>query len=345
MTSIEISQQHERSRMITYAMFAKWLFVKLGVLPFLMLAAMVTFTLMSDHFLTSRNLINLARQSSYLTVVSLGQMLALIAGGIDLSVGTTLAITSVVSVMAMVASLAAMPDMVGLAILVGIAAGLAAGIAMGAINGAGISLFGVNPFMMTLGMSSVGFGTALYLTSGIPVQGMPEAFGAMFGFGTLFGLPIPIYVTALLICLVYILLNWTRLGRYFYSVGGNIKASRLSGINPKATLFKTYVLCSTLTTIGGLMLTARLATGEANIGASMPLESIAACVIGGVSLSGGAGRVGGVVLGALFIGLVQNGMNLAHVDSYLQMVAIGVILIVAVIADRVRLRLMTEMAT
>jgi ribose/xylose/arabinose/galactoside ABC-type transport system permease subunit len=345
MTSIEITRHDQTARPVAPGMLIKRLFVKLGVLPFLLLAAMITFTLMSDHFLTSRNLINVARQSSYLTIVSLGQMLALIAGGIDLSVGTTLAITSVVSAMAMVTSLSFMPDMVGVAILVGIITGLGAGIAMGAINGTGISLFGVNPFMMTLGMSSVGFGAALYLTSGIPVQGMPEAFGAILGFGTLLGLPVPIYVTGVLIGLVYLLLNWTRLGRYIYAVGGNVKASRLSGIHPGATLFRTYVLCSLLTTISGLMLTARLATGEANIGASMPLESIAACVIGGVSLSGGAGRVGGVVLGAIFIGLVQNGMNLAKVDSYLQMVAIGVILIVAVIADRIRLRLIREMAS
>ena len=169
--------------------------------------------------------------------------------------------------------------------------------------------------------------------------------GEQLGFGTFLGLPVPIYVTAVLIGLVYLLLNWTRLGRYIYAVGGNVKASRLSGIRAGPTLFKTYVLCSALTTISGLMLTARLATGEANIGASMPLESIAACVIGGVSLSGGAGRVGGVVLGAVFIGLVQNGMNLAKVDSYLQMVAIGAILIVAVVADRIRLRLIREMAS
>jgi ribose/xylose/arabinose/galactoside ABC-type transport system permease subunit len=345
MTAIEIARKDRGVRSKTPLMMLKRLFVRLGVLPFLMLAAMVIFTMLSENFLTSRNLITGARQSSYLTIVSLGQMLALISGGIDLSVGTMLAITSVVSAMAMVASLAAMPDMVGLAIFLGIAAGLAAGMAMGAINGAGVSLFGVNPFMMTLGMSSVGFGAALYLTSGIPVQGIPEAFGSILGFGTFLGLPVPIYVTGVLIGLVYLLLNWTRLGRYIYAVGGNAKASRLSGIHPGAMLFKTYVLCGALTTISGLMLTARLATGEANIGASMPLESIAACVIGGVSLSGGTGRVGGVVLGAIFIGLVQNGMNLARVDSYLQMVAIGSILIVAVIADRVRLRLIREIAS
>jgi ribose transport system permease protein len=126
-------------------------------------------------------------------------------------------------------------------------------------------------------------------------------------------------------------------------VGGNLKASRLSGINTRTTLFLAYVLCAALTSIAGLMLTARLETGEANIGASMPLESIAACVIGGVSLRGGVGRLSNVVLGAIFIGLVQNGMNLARIDSYLQTVVIGALLILAVVADQFRLKLIAEL--
>jgi ribose transport system permease protein len=142
---------------------------------------------------------------------------------------------------------------------------------------------------------------------------------------------------------MYVLLNWTRFGRYLYAVGGNIKASRLSGINTRLTLFLAYVLCGALATIAGLMLTARLETGEANIGAAMPLESIAACVIGGVSLRGGVGRLSGVVLGAIFIGLVQNGMNLARIDSYLQTVVIGVLLIFAVLADQLRQRVLLEL--
>ena len=141
-----------------------------------------------------------------------------------------------------------------------------------------------------------------------------------------------------LIVLLYLLVNWTRLGRYFYAVGGNIKAARLSGINTRLTLFTAYVLCGGMASISGLLLTARLETGEANIGASMPLESIAACVIAGVSLRGGVGRVENVVLGALFIGLIQNGMNLARIESYLQTVVIGVLLILAVVADQLRLR-------
>jgi ribose transport system permease protein len=191
---------------------------------------------------------------------------------------------------------------------------------------------------MTLGMSSVGFGIALYLTGGVPVYGMPVDFGEIFGFGELFGIPVPIYIAALLAILTYLFVNWTRQGRYFYAVGGNIKAARLSGINTRVTLFVTYVLCALLTSIAGMLLTARLDTGEANIGASMPLESIAACVIAGVSLRGGVGRVENVVLGALFIVLVQNGMNLARIESYLQIVVLGGLLILAVIADQIRLR-------
>jgi len=172
---------------------------------------------------------------------------------------------------------------------------------------------------------------------------MPDTFGAVFGFGRFLGIPVPLYVTAAMIVIMYLLLNWTRFGRHIYAVGGNIKASRLSGINTTWTLFMAYVLCSAFTTISGLMLTARLETGEANIGASMPLESIAACVIGGVSLRGGVGRLSGAVLGAVFIGLVENGMNLARIDSYLQQVAIGVLLIFAVMADQVRQRVILEL--
>ena len=144
-----------------------------------------------------------------------------------------------------------------------------------------------------------------------------------------------------LIALLYLLVNWTRLGRYFYAVGGNIKAAQaVRHQHPAARCSPAYVLCGGMASISGLLLTARLETGEANIGASMPLELIAACVIAGVSLRGGVGRVENVVLGALFIGLIQNGMNLARIESYLQTVVIGVLLILAVVADQLRLRYM-----
>lgn len=324
----------------------RWLqltFVRLGVLPFLLLMALIVFTAMSDNFLTGRNLMNVVRQSTYLTLVSLGQMFALLTGGFDLSVGTVIAITSVVGATVMAGAAVTMPDSVALVILLGCLAGIAAGTAIGVVNGIGISVFNVSPFMMTLGMASVGFGIALYMTGGVPVYGMPVQFGDIFGFGGFLGIPTPVFATILLIVLVYVGVNWTRFGRYLYAVGGNIKAARLSGINTRMTLFFAFVFSGLMAAISGMLLTARLDTGEANIGASMPLESIAACVIAGVSLRGGVGRVENVVLGALFIGLIQNGMNLARIESYLQTVVIGILLILAVIADQFRLRLMANL--
>ena len=318
--------------------FVGRLFVRLGILPFLLFVALVIFALMSDNFLTGRNLLNVLRQSVYLMIVSLGQMLALLTGGFDLSVGTILALSSVVGALAMATTFAAFPDLAWFAILVGCFAGVMAGTLIGAVNGVGVSLFGVSPFMMSLGMASVGFGIALYLTGGVPVYGMPRQFGDIFGFGVWFGLPAPVWVAAFLVLVLYIFLYRTRYGRYFYAVGGNLKAASLSGINTRGTLFFTYVLCAFFAAVAGMLLTARLDTGEANIGASMPLESIAACVIAGVSLRGGVGRLENVVLGALFIGLVQNGMNLARIESYLQTVVLGCLLILAVVADQLRLR-------
>ena len=321
----------------------RFVFVRLGVLPFLLLLALLVFAALSDNFLTGRNLLNVVRQSAYLTLVSMGQMFALLTGGFDLSVGTILALTSVIGATVMAGAYAAMPDAVALSILLGVAAGVAAGTAIGVINGIGVALFSISPFMMSLGMASVGFGLALYLTGGMPVYGMPVEFGDVFGFGTTLGVPTPVLVTIVLIASLCLLVNRTRLGRHFYAVGGNIKAARLSGIDTRLTLFLAYVLCGAMAAISGILLTARLDTGEANIGATMPLESIAACVIAGVSLRGGIGRIENVVLGALFIGLVQNGMNLARIESYLQIVVIGVLLILAVGADQFRLRYLASM--
>jgi len=327
------------------ATLPRTLFVRLGVLPFLLVAAVIVFTLLSDNFLTWRNLLNVARQSVYLTLVSLGQMLAIVTGGFDLSVGTILALTSVVGATAIVGAHALMPDAVWLAIFLGSMVGIAAGTAIGVINGIGVAVFNVSPFMMTLGMASVGFGAALYLTGGVPVYGMPPEFSDVFGFGTLAGIPAPILVAALIAVLLAVFVYWTPAGRHLYAVGGNIKAAALSGIGVRKTLFMTYTLCGLLSAIAGMLLTARLETGEANIGASMPLGSIAACVIAGVSLRGGVGRMENVILGALFIGLVQNGMNLARIESYLQTVVLGVLLILAVVADQLRLRYIAGLRT
>lgn len=317
--------------------------VRVGVLPLLLAVAVIVFSLLSPNFLTGQNLLNVARQSTFLAMVAMGQMLALLTGGFDLSVGKTLAITSVVGALVMAGAKSSFPDAVGVAIALGMVAGIGAGTLVGVVNGIGVALFDVSPFMMTLGTASISFGIALTLTSGVPVYGMPDEFGDIFGFGQFLDIPTPVYVTAILFLVLYLVLNWTPMGRYLYAIGGNYKASVLSGINTRLHLFMAYVLCGMMAAIAGIVLTARLETGEANIGASMPLDSIAACVIGGVSLRGGVGRLGSVVLGAVFIGLIQNGMDLARIESYLQEVVIGVLLILAVIADQVRYRLLLRL--
>lgn len=325
--------------------FLKRLFVRLGILPFLLVAAIVIFAMLSENFLTGRNLMNVMRQSVYLTIVALGQMLALLTGGFDLSVGTIVALASVVGALTMATAYASMPESIALVIFLGCFAGVAAGTMIGVVNGLGVAVFNVSPFMMSLGMASIGFGIALYLTGGVPVYGMPQAFGDVFGFGSILGMPAPVWVAIVLIVFLWGFLNWTRYGRHIYAVGGNQRAAELSGINTRRTLFMTYTLCAGFAGVAGMLLTARLDTGEANIGASMPLESIAACVIAGVSLRGGIGRVENVVLGALFIGIVQNGMNLARIESYLQTVVLGALLILAVIADQLRLRYVASLKT
>ncbi|WP_422097991.1 ABC transporter permease [Variovorax sp.] len=315
------------------------LFLRLGVLPFMLAIAFVVFGTLSDQFLTVQNLVNLLRQSVYLILVAMGQMLALVTGGFDLSVGTVMAITSVVAALAMQFLGAALPDAAWLAIALGCACGMLAGLAVGLVNGIGVAFIGVSPFIVTLGVQSIGFGLALYLTGGVPVSGLPAGFSELFGFGTLLGVPVPIWVTAVCVAAMGVLMGRMPTGTHLLAVGGNAKAAALSGIDTRRVLLVAYLLCAGLAAVSGLLLTARVETGEANLGGTVALESIAACVIAGVSLRGGMGRVPNVVMGAIFIGLVQNGMNLASVGSYLQMVVLGALLIVAVVADQLRHRM------
>ena len=310
------------------------------MLPVLLVLAILIFAITADQFLTPQNLINMLRQSVYLILVSLGQMLALVTGGLDLSVGTTLAITSVVGASVMAALYAAHPDAAWTAVFVGSACGLLAGATVGLVNGIGIAFVGVSPFIMTLGVQSVGFGIALYLTGGVPVSGLPAEFGEVLGFGRLFGIPTPVLAVVICVVLFFVLMNRTAMGNYFLAVGGNPKAAALSGVNVRRTLLWAYILCALVTSVSGVLLSARLESGESNIGGTIALESIAASIIAGVSLRGGIGRVENVVLGAIFIVLVQNGMNVAGVGSYLQMVVLGLLLIVAVVSDQVRHRML-----
>jgi len=325
--------------------FAPWrilrsLFLRAGVLPFFLIAALLIFSLASAQFLTVQNLTNVARQSVYLVLVSLGQMVVLITGGFDLSVGTAIALTSVVSATAMVAASVLFPDAVWIVISLGILSGLGAALTIGMINGVGIAIFGVSPFIMTLGVQSVGAGVALFITGGVPISGLPFEFGDFFGFARIAGIPVPVLLALIAILVMWIVMNRMRTGTQIYAIGGNIKAAHLSGIHTKRTLFISYLTCSLLASMAGILLTARVESGETNLGGTITLESIAACVIAGVSLRGGIGRVENVVLGAFFIVLVQNGMNVMQIGSYMQMVLLGSLLILAVVIDQLRYRML-----
>ncbi|MDB9863713.1 ABC transporter permease [Candidatus Thioglobus sp.] len=317
-------------------------FIKAGVLPWFLGVALITFSFASDNFLTTQNILGVARHSSDLILVAMAQMVVMLTAGLDFSVGVILAMTSVVASMTMVALWSGYGSGWE-AIFIGCLAGLLVGACIGLVNGLGVAFLRVPPFIMTLGMSSIIFGLALTITGGIPIYGMPESFTNIFGYGTFLGVSLTIWITLFFIILVYIFINMTKMGRYFYAIGGNIRAAELSGINVRIYIVSAYVFSAVITSFAALLITARLETGEPNIGASYPLLSIAACAIGGVSLLGGVGRVQNVVLGAFFIILIQNGMNLMRVGSYLQMVVIGVLLIVAISAEYFRQQMLSTL--
>lgn len=303
-------------------------------LPLMFLAAVILFTIQAPGFLTADNLTNVARQSVYLLIVALGQLIVLIGGGLDLSVGAVVSLTSVVSATVMAAVYAAMPDSPGLAMLAGLGSGVVIAILVGLINGIGSTWLRIPPFMMTLGLSSVLFGITLLVSGGVPIYGLPPLMGQIFGYGQVAGIPVPAIVAVVLVIATYVLLEWSRFGRHLYATGGNARAAELSGVRTDRVTILAFMLSSGMAVLAGLLLTARLDTGESNIGTALPLESIAACVIAGVSLAGGQGRTFTVLLGTLLIMLVQNGLNLMQVGAYAQSMSIGAILIFAMALAR-----------
>lgn len=307
-------------------------FVRAGVLPFLLVALFLVFSLAESRFMTMSNMMTVSRQATYLSVVTAAQMLTILCAGFDLSVGASVALTSIASSMIM----AAVPSPVA-GILAGTGAGILIASLIGLINGVTIAVFRVSPFIVTLGMMSVAHGLALLLSGGVPIFNLPDQLNQVLGVGRVFGIPVPLVVAALVVVCIHILLTHTRIGRYFYALGGNREAARLSGIGVRKYTCFAYVLCGTLTGITGIMLTARVASGEPNLGAELPLESIAAAVIGGVSLRGGEGNVVGAIFGAVLIVLLRNGMDLMNISSYLQMCVMGSLLIFAVVMDQLRL--------
>lgn len=308
------------------------LFVSIGMLPVLLIVMIALFGYLNSRFVSQDNLLNVMRQSTYLIIISVGQMIVLISGGFDLSVGAVVALTSVLSARAM-ADVGGSPAS---AILIGILVGLGVGVVVGLLNGVAVSLLKVSPFIVTLGTASIGTGVALLLTGGAPVVGLPDWFINNIGVGRIGGIPTPLYITAGLIVLMYFVIARMRLGRYIYAIGGNEQASRLSGLPIARILVTVYVLSGALAALAGILLTARVSSGAPDLGAPFVLQSITAAVLGGVSLRGGEGKLSGVVLGALFIAFLGNGMNLVNISSYWQNITLGIILIFAVLMDRLR---------
>lgn len=313
---------------------ASRLVLGVGLLPILLVAMIAFMAVVEQKFFGLNNIFNVLRSTSFLAIVAAGQMLVLIVGGFDLSVGAVIALTSTVMAKVMAVLAASMPDQTGLAITVGILAGLGCGVFIGLINGLCVAFLRISPFMVTLGTLSIASGIGLLLTNGIPVYGMPDAFVKDFGRALWLGLPTTVYIALAIIAAVWFIQQHTRLGRYIYAIGGNLQAAIVSGVPATGYLVLTYVMCSVLASVAGILMTARLGSGQATMGGNlMMLQSIAAAVIAGVSLRGGIGRVEMVALGALFLSILTNAMNLLRVDSKMQVVVLGIILVAAVALD------------
>lgn len=316
--------------------YALNLVVSWGLLPIVLIVLYVVFGLIEPRFHSLDNFVNILRQASYLIMLATGQMIVLITRGFDLSLGTVISMISVASALVMVGVLEDYPGAVGLAILLAILLGLGVGLTVGAVNGMCVSLLRVNPFVVTLGTQGIALGFATTLSGGFPVFGLPEVYTNIFSRMNWLGVPAPVAVCIIVLATVYFVLNHTLLGRGFYLLGGNPRAAHVAGLSMRLNITGAYVLCSVIVAVVALMLTARTGTGEPALGGELMLQSIAAAVIGGVSLRGGEGRILHCVLGGLFITILSNGMNFARVDSYIQMIVLGAVLISAVFFDRLR---------
>jgi ribose/xylose/arabinose/galactoside ABC-type transport system permease subunit len=312
-------------------------FLAVGLVPVLLVVMIVVFAVIEPRFISTFNILNIGRQSTYLVVATMGQMLYLLTRHFDLSNGACVALTSVIS--AKVMTSAGLVHHQALAIALGCLAGLGVGLTVGFVNGWIIAKFNITSFMATLASASVLTGLALLITNGIPVQGLPTGYVSWLGSGKIAGIPVSIFFAVGLAILFYVLLSWTRLGRNAYAIGGNIRAAHVSGVRVARETILLLMIGSMLAAVSGLMLTARLASGEANTGADLSLQTIAAAALGGVSLFGGEGRLSGALIGAVFIVVLSNGMDLTQVSSYIQLIVLGVLLVVALLVDRARGRL------
>ncbi len=287
----------------------------------------IFFAVFNPVFLSMENIINILRQISFNTILAMGMTVVIITGGIDLSVGSVLAVASVIVTSYIKVSSPIIP------VAVAIIFGLAIGALCGLFNGIFVAKGGLPPFIATMVMMTIARGAAQLYTKGRPVSGLLKGFTYM-GAGFFLGIPIPIYLLLLVVLVTFFILNKTRIGRWIYAVGGNEAAAKASGIKVDKVKLFAYVYSGILAALVGLIMTARLNSASPIVGVGYETDAIAASVIGGTSMAGGKGKVHNVVIGALIIGTISNGLDILNVSSYWQQIVKGIIILVAVLVDR-----------
>ncbi|MDF2612284.1 MAG: rbsC [Clostridia bacterium] len=283
--------------------------------------------IMSDAFLTPSNIMNVLRQATTNANLAIGLTLALIINGIDLSVGPILAISGTLT-SGLIANN-------GVPIPIAILIGITLGTSLGFVNGKIISKTGIPPFIVTLAMMQIARGAAYVYTNGMPIRVMNESYNFL-GNGYLGPIPLPIIYTTVLMVSVGYILTRTKLGRHIYAVGGNIDAARYSGINIAKVQLFVYTLSGFLAAFSGIILCARMYSGQPSVGTGYELDAIAASVLGGTSFTGGVGKIGGTLIGVLVISVLNNGLNLMNVNSFWQLIAKGIVILVAVYFDMMK---------
>lgn len=275
-------------------------------------------------FFTTENILTLLRQASFNAIMAAGVSVVIITAGIDLSIGSVWALSSVIMAYVCVNS--------GWDWTLSVLVGLGVGVLCGLVNGGSVTVLQIPPFVATLGMMSIARGLAEVITGGFQISGLPEAF-LWWGQGSVFGVPIPVVIAIVVIVLTWALLRFTRLGRYIYAVGGNEPAAHLSGVPVRRVKLFAYAYCGALAALAGLLATARMGSVRPSDALGYELDAIAAAVIGGISLMGGQGSVLGTAVGAALIGVLRNGMVLLDVSAFWQKVVIGIVIIIAVALD------------
>jgi ribose transport system permease protein len=291
-----------------------------------LLILIIVVSALNPAFLEPLNILNLLRQVAINALIAFGMTFVILTGGIDLSVGSTLALSS-----ALMASLLA----AGFPPLLAIVAGCVIGAMLGTVNGLIVTKGKMAPFIATLATMTIFRGLTMVFTEGNPITGLSDSvMFQLFGRGYLFGIPVPAITMAILFALLWVVLHKTSFGRKTYAIGGNERASIISGIKVHRVKIMVYSLAGLLAGLAGAILTSRLDSAQPTAGTSYELDAIAAVVLGGTSLSGGRGRIVGTLIGALIIGTLNNGLNLLGVSSFYQLVVKGIVIVIAVLMDR-----------